>query len=137
MRLFDFMVYYPMSNFKRKEVKEFTWGGPLDRATLLAAITTSFFAFAVLETICSLIFNVNILDVWYTIFLLLVGCIVMALLFNYIYKTKKRYEYIISSLYNPFTLNVTLGVTICFFLFLFSLIISVGAGLLINILLKK
>ncbi len=132
MRLFDFLVFYPMANFERRRVKEFTWGGPLDRATLLAALTTSFLVFAGLEIIYFLMFKVNILDVWYTIFLFLAGSILMVQLFGYLYITKKRYEYITSSQYKSFTLNTTLGVTISFLLFVFSFLGSLGIAIVIG-----
>jgi hypothetical protein len=137
MRLFDFLVYYPVASFKKRRIEEFTWGGPLYRATLLASITTSFFLFAILEIICWLIFHINILDVPYTIFLLLLGCFLIDRLFNYIYKTRKRYEYITSSSYRPFSVGVTLGTVICFFLFMSSIFVAVGVALLFFNLLKK
>jgi hypothetical protein len=121
-----------MANFKRRKVTEFTSGGPLDRATLLASITTSFFLFTVLEIICFWISKINIIDVWYTIFLFLVGCVLMAQLFSYIYIAKKRYEYIISSEYKPFKLRAMAGAIACFLLFLASMLATVAASIFLG-----
>jgi hypothetical protein len=130
MRLFDFIVFYPMASFKKRNVTEFTWQTPLERATILAATTTSLLLFTGIEISCFLILKVNILDIWYTIFSFLIGGILIIQLFNYIYIKRKRYEYIISPEYRPFKLNIIIGVIMCFFLFVASLLAAIAAGVI-------
>ena len=137
MRVFDFLVFYPMASFKKREVTDFTWQTPLERATILAAISSTCLLMSGLEIICFLVFRINILDIYYVVFLFLVGGIVMVFLFNYIYIKRKRYEYIISPQYKSFKFSVTAGVIICFLVFIFSILATVIIGAIQYNLLKN
>jgi len=137
MRYIDFMVFYPMANFKRKKLDAIMWGKQLGMAVFLASLNTSLNIVILVEVICFLIFHINIFDTNHFDLILAAGAIMNSFLFDYIYVKKKRYEYITSKLYNPFNLSVTLGVIICFLIYIASLIGVIGVPLAVNALLKK
>jgi hypothetical protein len=126
-----------MANFKRKNLGSLTWGSPLARAVFLAALSISLFLFIAAEIICFIIFRINILDTYLSIIILIIAGALIAQLLGYLYITKKRYEYITSSEYKPFSLSVTLGVAISFLLFVFSFLGCLVSAIIINILLTK
>ena len=131
------MVFYPMANFKRKKLDAIMWGKQLGMAVFLASLNTSLNIVILVEVICFLIFHINIFDTNHFDLILAAGAIMNSFLFDYIYVKKKRYEYITSKLYNPFNLSVTLGVIICFLIYIASLIGVIGVPLAVNALLKK
>lgn len=137
MRLFDFMVFYPMTSFRERKVKGWTSQTSLRRATSLAAISSSIILLAILELVFFLILRVNILDIKYSIFLFFAGGILIIWLFNYIYIKRKRYEYIISSQYRPFKLGTTTGVILCFLIFILSFLLAAAIGVIQGNLLDK
>ena len=113
------------------------WGKQLGMAVFLASLNTSLNIVILVEVICFLIFHINIFDTNHFDLILAAGAIMNSFLFDYIYVKKKRYEYITSKLYNPFNLSVTLGVIICFLIYIASLIGVIGVPLAVNALLKK
>ena len=137
MRFIDFMVFYVMANFKKKQNDGSIWGSQLARAVFLASLPLSFAIVSLAEIICFFIFRVNIFDDSHFKIILIIGGILNATLLDYVYINKKRYEYITAPEYKPFTLSITLGVTICFLLGFLSVVGSIGLALVINALLTK
>lgn len=137
MRFIDFIVYYTMANFKRKKMNGLIWGSPLARAVFLAALSISLLLFIAAEIACFIIGQINILDNYSSIIVFIIVGFLIAQFLGYIYITKKRYEYIVSSGYKHFTLSVDVGVAISFLLFLFSFLGCLGAAIIINIILTK
>jgi len=130
MRFFDFLVFYPMASFQKRNVTGWDWQTSLNRAVTLAAISTSFLSLACLELIFFLALRINILDIWYNKFLFLGGGVLLVFLFNYIYVRKKRYEYIMSPQYKTFRLGITAGVITCFLIFILSMLLVIGIGII-------
>jgi hypothetical protein len=126
-----------MANFKRKKLGALSWGSPLARAVFLATLSINLLLFIAAETICFVVFRINILDTYLSIIIFIIVGVLIAQLLGYLYITKQRYEYIISSKYKSFTLSITIGVTICFLLFVFSFLGCLGTGIIINNLLTK
>ena len=135
MRFIDFLVFYPMANIKRKKLGGLTWSSSLRRAVFLAGLNITLLLFIVLEVICYVIFRINLFDSPYVKILILVFGMLIAQLFSYIYVTKGRYDFIVSSSYKPFTLNITAGVAICFLIFIFSFVGGIATALIVNLLL--
>jgi hypothetical protein len=131
------MVFYPMENFKRKKMDETTFKRQLGRAVFLASLNLSFVIAIMMEIICFFIFRVDIADSSNFFLKVAIGVILCNVLIDYIYINKKRYEYITSTQYKPFNLSVAFGVTICFLIYLVSLIGFIGIPLAISALLAK
>jgi hypothetical protein len=126
-----------MANFKRKKMDGAMWGSQLGRAVFLASVNVSFSLISVIEIICYFIFHINIFYASHFEIFFVIGGILTSQLLGYIYINKKRYEYITSSQYNPFTRSIPSGVNIVFLLILASFIGSIGIALAINALLTK
>jgi hypothetical protein len=137
MRYIDFMVFYPMANFKRKNLDATMWRRQLGTSVFLASLNISLNIFILVEIICFLIFRLNIFDANYWGLVLATGGILNSVLFDYIYVKKNRYKYITSDQYKPFNLSVNLGATICFLIYVASLIGVIGVPLVVGALLKK
>jgi hypothetical protein len=137
MRFIDFIVFFTMANFKRRKMDGLTWASPLARAVFLATLSVSLLLFIAAEIICFTIWKLNILDTYFSIIVFIIGGLLIGQLLGNLYITKKRYEYIASPEYKPFRLSITAGVTICFLLFVFSFLGSLGTAIIINILLTK
>jgi hypothetical protein len=137
MRILDFMVFYPMAYYRRRNADESWRGRQLGQSVFLASLNVSLILGIAVEFICFLVFRINIFDRSSLKILCVVAAILNSLLFDYIYVKKKRYEYITSPRYKTHNLSITFGMTICFLLFILSVIGLIGAALAINALLTK
>jgi len=132
MRFIDFMVFYPMENFKRKKLG----GDQLGRAVFLASLNVSFIIVIIVEIFFYLL-RVDIASGTNFFLKFAIGAMVNTLLFRYIYIKKKRYEYITSRQYKPFETGIKLGVAITFLIFIACLIGTIGIPVAISKLLAK
>lgn len=131
MRFMDFMVYYTMANFKRRKMDGLMWATPLFRAVFLASLNLNLLLLILAEFIFSFTFKLNLLDNTYTKVILVIVALAVIQLFDYIYINKRRYEYITSPAYKAFKMRESAGVAICFLIFVFSLLGSIAAGVLL------
>jgi hypothetical protein len=137
MRVIDFMIFYTMANFRRRNSDKSMLESQLIRAGFIASLPASFIIYIVMEIICFFVFRVNIFDGSYLPVLLALWLILDSLLFNYIYINKKRYKYITSLQFKPFKLSINSGLNIGFLLIIVSLGGVIGVSLVISSLLAK
>jgi len=136
MRFIDFMMFYTMANFKRQKGVE-SINGKLIRAGFFPGFTISLMVSIVIEIVCFLFFHINIADSSNYFVKLVIGSLLCLILIDYAYRTKKRYEYITSHQYRPFTLSITLGAFITFLIFIVSAMGNIGIPVAIHFLLTK
>jgi len=137
MKYIDFMVFYPMAYYRRRNTDKSWRENQLGQAVFLASLNVSLILGIAVEFICFLVFRINIFDRSFLQLLGVIGAILNSILFNYIYVKKKRYDYITSPQYRPFNLSITIGMTICFLLFVLSFIGLIATALAVNALLTK
>jgi hypothetical protein len=137
MRFIDFMVFYTMANFRRRNSDKSMLESQLIRAGFIASLPASFIIYIAMEIICFFVFRVNIFDGSYLPVLLALWLILDSLVFNYIYINKKRYKYITSLQFKPFKLSTNSGLNIGFLLIIVSLGGVIGVSLVISSLLAK
>jgi len=137
MRFTDFLVFYPMANFRRKKIDKSMWRKQLGQAVFLASLNISLMLIIAVEIIGFLVFRVNVYEIYSIDIPIVIVGILNSVLFDYVYVKKKRYEYITSNQYKPFILSVTLGVTITFLIFVFCLIGCIGIPLAVDALLAR
>lgn len=115
-----------------------SYGSELGRAIFLASLTIALFAFALIEFLCFFILKIDIFDFGYkSIILLAIEGLIVNRIFDYIYLTRKRYDHINSSASKPFTMNINIGVALCFLLLILSMLSVIAAGVIDSKLLTK
>ena len=120
MRLIDFIIFYTMAYFKRNKSGGDMWSNPLYRSVFLTSLILTLLSSILLEIICFIFFKLDALIVSATPIGLIIFCVIIGQLLSSLYVKRKRYEYIISSEYKPFTLSITLGMIICYLFFVFG-----------------
>ena len=136
MRFIDFMMFYTMANFKRQKGVE-SMDGKLIRANFVPGFTISLMVSIVIEIVCYLFFHIDIADSSNYFLKLVIGSLLCMIWIDYIYRKKKRYEYITSHQYKSFTLSITLGTFICFLILMASVIGNIGIPVAIHFLLTS
>jgi hypothetical protein len=96
--------------------------GQLISATFPASFPVSVISYSIIEILCFIIYHINSLDNQIVHLLAVVWATLINLLFYFIYAKRKRYEYIISTQYKPFTLSINWGMFICFLVTILSLL---------------
>jgi hypothetical protein len=113
------------------------WTSKLSRSIFLAAITLCLWLYVLAEIFAFFLFKTCIIANSLSLIILVISVVIIAQIFTYLYKTKNRYEFIISQEYMPFSLSVKKGILISYLTFLFGLVACVGMGLIIDNLLQK
>jgi hypothetical protein len=121
-----------MANFRRKKMDGQMWSSPLARAAFHAALSVSLLLFVAAEIFCFIVFKINILEHYLSIIIFIIGGASIALYFQHLYIAKKRYDYILSDEYKQFNLSTTIGVTLCFLLFILSFLSCVIMAIIID-----
>jgi len=119
MRFIDFMMFYTMANFKRQKGNE-SIEGKLIRAIFFPALVVSVIVSIAVEIFYFLFFHINIVDGSNFFIKWAIGAILCGILIDYVYRQKRRYEYIISPQYKVFPLRIPLGIIIVFLIFIIS-----------------
>jgi len=132
MKLVDFIVFYTMVYYEKNKLTGLFWESKLKRSIFLAGLSATFWLFIVAEILLFLFMRINLVDVPFSKFMLIVSGVLFIQLFRYIYIKKNRYEFITSNQYKPFTIGITVGMILSFLIFVFSLLLSIGIALLIH-----
>lgn len=132
MRFIDFIVFYGMANLKRTGGESLK--ANLYRAVFLASLIITMLIFPIVQLIYYSFSKIDIWDLSYSPFFIVIAGIISMLILQYIYIRKERYDYIISDEYNSFKLNSTIGVIISMLVFVLSIITIFGTEVLLHIL---
>ena len=136
MRLIDFFVFYITTLYKNKPRGNLFWDSPVRRTVFVVGLTFTLLLFSFFEIIVFLIARINVIENRLSeIAVIIVGVLFIQLL-SYIYIVIKRYEFIVSPHYKPFTLNTNLGVTLCVVTLLLSFLLMIGVGVGIHAFLR-
>jgi len=130
MRPIDFFVYYCMQTFKTGNLNYKT---PLGRACGGLGFTIGNLVVIIVEFILRLSVGYKIIEHKYP-FIITFSAVYLSIgaIAYYIYRNKKRYEYIMSSQYRQFKLANTMGYVISIVGFLLSFILLAAATIYIN-----
>ena len=120
MRPIDFLVYYCMQTFKTGNLN---FNTPLGRACGLASFVVGSLVLTIIVFILYLTTGYIIMD-HYIAFMVtfLTGYVLSNTLVYYIYRNRKRYQYIMSPHYKPFKYTNTTGLAISVAAFVLSII---------------
>ena len=137
MRIFDFIIFYAMANFQRRNTRNETLESQLSYACFGASLPFSLFICLIGEVISFSIFHVEILEGSYLPVLIAIWVVLDSRLFVYVYKTKKRFEYICDIQNRRFNANINWGISISLLLIVSSFAVFVVGSVLIEKLFSK
>jgi hypothetical protein len=130
MRLIDFFVFYEATLYKNKEEENRTGNRRLGKAISIAGAIVGLWLTTVIQVIVFFVLKENLLinlKIWVKVYFII--AILSILILRYIYISKERYQYIISSQYRAFKLGRYTGAFVIFFLLIASVVLSVGIGI--------
>jgi len=129
MRLIDFFVFYEATLYKNKEEENRTGNRRLGKAISIAGCIIALWLTTIIQIIVFLVLKRNIINlkIWVKVYFIV--AILSILILRYIYISKERYQYIVSSQYRPFKLGRYAGITVIFFSLIASVALSVGIGI--------
>jgi hypothetical protein len=129
MRLIDFFVFYEATLYKDKEEENRTGNRRLGKAISIAGCIIALWLTTIIQIIIFLVLKRNLINRKILVKIYFIIAVLSVLILRYIYISKERYQYIISSQYRPFKLGRYTGITIMIFVLLASVVLSVGIGI--------
>jgi hypothetical protein len=126
MRLADFVVYYMVSYYKKKHMDGLFFGTILNRAVYLASLNVGLSLVVVAQIVYFMFLKKNLLMQPFAVFAIVIPIYLLSERFDYLYKKQKRYEYLLSEDFTPFTLDLLIGVRISFIWFLLAFLSMIG-----------
>ncbi len=133
MRLLDFLVFYLTSYFQGRRLNNLSRNSAIGRAGFFIGLIFIFWLVTILELVLFFVGHIDIIDMPRLMGIIIVGTgMLISNLIRIIYISNERYEFIISSTYKPFGLNIYRGVTICILILALGFILLFTGFFVIN-----
>lgn len=128
MRLIDFFVFYEATLYKSKKEENRTGNQRLGKAIRIAGLIVAVWITTSVQLISFSILRRNIINIRTCAVIYFVIAVITILIFQNIYVTNNRYQYVISEQYRSFKMGRYKGIFIILFTLLASVALSVFVG---------
>ncbi|SDQ01654.1 hypothetical protein SAMN05428975_5915 [Mucilaginibacter sp. OK268] len=132
MRVVDFFVYYISTLYTNKKRGNLLWESPIRRTAFVVGVLFTMLLFSISQILCSLIGNINLIDILYSKIALIILGLVLIQILVYIYIKKGRFEYITSERFKGFKMSDRAGGIICGLIVVLSVFLAILISIIID-----